>query len=104
VLRREVSDGQGSANVNPVRKILWKVQVPSKVKIFLWRALHGFKSILADQHIYVHPECPVCRQGPEDIKHLLFTCKRTKEVWKKLGLEEVINLALLVDRSGYLSF
>jgi hypothetical protein len=58
------------------------------------------KSILADRHIHVYPECPVCRQGLEDIKHLLFTCKRAKEVWKKLGLENIINRALLVDRSG----
>jgi hypothetical protein len=31
---------------------------------------------------------------------LLFTCKRAKNVLKKLDLEEVINLALLVDRLG----
>jgi hypothetical protein len=30
----------------------------------------------------------------------MFTCKRAKEVWKFLGLEEVINNAVSLDRLG----
>jgi hypothetical protein len=43
----------GSIN-NPVWKTLWKLKIPSKVKIFIWRALHGIlplKCILANRHI-----------------------------------------------------
>jgi hypothetical protein len=39
-------------------------------------------------------------QGLEDIRHLMFTCRRAKEVWKLLGLEEVIDNAVCLDRSG----
>uniref|UniRef100_A0A8R7V853 Reverse transcriptase zinc-binding domain-containing protein n=1 Tax=Triticum urartu TaxID=4572 RepID=A0A8R7V853_TRIUA len=56
--------------------------------------------ILSNRHIKVNPQCPVCKSGPEDIRHLIFTCTRAKEVWGKLGLLEDINLALCVDRSG----
>jgi hypothetical protein len=40
-------------------------------------------------------------QGSEDIRHLMFTCKRAKEVWKSLGLEEVIDNVVCLDRSGF---
>ena len=56
-------------------------------------------AILAGRHIPVPPQCPVCSQGPEDIRHLIFTCKRAKGVWQTLGNLPVINSAL-VDRSG----
>jgi hypothetical protein len=55
----------GSAH-NPVWRILWKLKIPSKVKIFIWRALHGIfplKSILANRHIGTSGTCPVCNQG-----------------------------------------
>uniref|UniRef100_A0A8R7VC88 Reverse transcriptase zinc-binding domain-containing protein n=1 Tax=Triticum urartu TaxID=4572 RepID=A0A8R7VC88_TRIUA len=79
------------------------MQVPSKVKNFIWRALHGIvpgMSILRNRHIKVNPPCPVCKAGPEDIRHLIFTCARAKEIWAKLGLHEEIEKALVMDRSG----
>jgi ribonuclease HI len=97
------SDGQGSMEPNPVWEKLWKLLVPSKVNFFLWKALHGTlpgRAILADRHIKVHPQCPVCQLGPEDIGHLLFSCERANAVWYALGLSEVIDSALSVDRSG----
>jgi hypothetical protein len=56
-------------------------------------------TILADRYIPVSPQCPVCSQGPEDILHLIFSCRRAKETWHSLGLTDAINSALL-DRSG----
>jgi ribonuclease HI len=96
-------DGQGAAQINPVWEIMWKLNIPSKVKIFLWKALHGVlpgMAILADRHIKVAPQCPVCKLGPEDINHIMFSCKRAKEVWSELGLMEEIEQAMKVDRSG----
>jgi hypothetical protein len=68
---------------------MWSLDVPSKVKKILWKALHGVvlgMSILADRHIKVHPQCPIYKKGPEDINHLLFCCERAREVWRELGL------------------
>jgi hypothetical protein len=91
VIRR---DGQGASTQNPMWDILWKLNVPTKIKIFGWRALHGLilgVGVLASRHIKVSPQCPICLQGCEDICHLLFKCKRAKSVWKALGLQDVIS-------------
>jgi hypothetical protein len=76
-------DDQGSTQVNPVWEIMWKLNIPSKVKIFLWKALHGVlrgMTILADRHIKVAPQCPICKFGPGDINHIMFSCESAKEV------------------------
>jgi hypothetical protein len=35
-----------------------------------------------------------------DIHHILFGCRRAKEVWEELAMKEVIEHAMTVDRSG----
>jgi hypothetical protein len=60
----------GSTN-NLVWKTLWHLKLPSKVKIFNWRSLHGIvplKCIIANRHIGTSASCPICNQ---DLK----TCK-----------------------------
>jgi hypothetical protein len=89
----------GSSITNPVWKTLWKLKVPGKVIISLWRALHGIlplKSILANRHIGTSGECPICHQGAEDILHLIFQCDTVRELWAKLGLENIISNAIVV--------
>ena len=56
--------------------------------------------ILSNRHIKVSPQCPICKSGSEDIRHLVFTCTLAREVWKSLGLEEIIDRALCTDCSG----
>jgi hypothetical protein len=93
----------GNSISNPVWKILWKLRIPGKVKIFVWRALHGIlplKCILANRHIVTIGECPICRQGAEDILQLLFQCDTARELWNGLGLENIITDAMQTDRAG----
>ena len=81
---------------------MWKLNIPNKVNIFLWKALHGIVAgmgILAQRHIPTSSQCPVCKGGCEDIGHLMFTCKKEKEVWKALGVNEIIEEALKLDNS-----
>ena len=93
----------GPSTLNPVWEILWKLQVPSKIKIFGWKALHGIipgMSVLANRHIPVSGLYPMCKRGAENLKRLMFTCDRAKEVWLSLGLRETIAHADALDRSG----
>jgi hypothetical protein len=94
------TDGQGTFTANPVWDLLWKLSIPTKIKIFGWRALQGLipdVGVLANRHIKVSAQCPLCMQGSDDIRHVMFTCRRAKEVWKALGLKEVIKNAVCLD-------
>lgn len=44
--------------------------------------------------------CWVCHNGAEDVKHMLFTCDRAREVWKGLDIWKKIAHLLGLDRSG----
>jgi hypothetical protein len=60
--RIRIADGHGGARNNPLWEKVWELEVPSKIRIFIWRSLHGVvpgRSILADRHMKVNPECPV---------------------------------------------
>jgi len=83
-------------------KRLWKLDLPGKIKIFGWRALHGFipcMAVLANRRISNIGGCPVCKNGAEDIKHVIFTCDRAKAVWSSLGVWEKILEVIGTDRS-----
>jgi hypothetical protein len=93
----------GSSALNPVRKELWQMKIPSKIKIFLWRALHGIvplKYILANRHIGTSGQCPVCLSAPENVMHLLFQCNAAREVWAALGIQNIIDDVISVDLFG----
>lgn len=69
------TDGLGATSANPTWEKVWKLNCPAKVKNFLWRTLHGTlpcNVVLANRHIPVRPTCPACKQGAEDVFHVLF--------------------------------
>jgi hypothetical protein len=93
----------GRSASNPIWKNVWKLQIPSKVKIFIRRALHGIlplKGILANRHIGNVGSCPICGLGAEDVIHLLFTCTKAHETWVELGISKEIEDALHSDKDG----
>jgi hypothetical protein len=77
------------------------MKIPSKVKIFIWRALHGIlplKSILYNRHIGTTGGCPIC--SPVATSHLLFQCEIARDLWENLGIADIIIEAEQVDRAG----
>jgi hypothetical protein len=89
--------------ISPVWKKLWKLYIHAKVKIFGSRALHGLipcLGILPNRHISTNSGCLVCLVGCEDIKQILLTCLRAKQIWEKLGVWAVIEEAINADRAG----
>lgn len=81
---------------------LWKLNVPHKAQIFCWRSLHEIihlKSILTNRHIGLDGTCPVCHQGAEDIAHFLFKCSHARDLSSRLGIAELIDSVVAIDRS-----
>jgi hypothetical protein len=83
--------------------VIWKLKCPAEVKIFLWRFVKETipcRVVLANRHVPVSGQCPLCEVGAEDIKHVLFQCNRAKTIWCQLGLAELIEKACIVDHAG----
>jgi hypothetical protein len=101
--RAQRSNSLDRSTPHEVWKIIWQAKVSRKVQIFIWRALHGTVPCyctLANRHIGTSVNCPVCAVDVEDLRHMLFCCPRSQEIWDGLGIGEFIRAALVMDRSG----
>ena len=58
------------------------------------------KSILVNRHVGGEDGCPICHGAAEDIKHPLFGCTHAKEPWRNLGIIEIVEQAMVGQRSG----
>ena len=71
---------QNTPNLN---KVLWKIKIPLKIKIFLWYLRRGVvltKDNLAKQNWHKNQHCCFCYEN-ETIQHLFFDCRFTRLVW-----------------------
>ncbi|KAF5442887.1 hypothetical protein F2P56_035499 [Juglans regia] len=63
---------------------LWKLKVPNKIKIFIWRSAREILPTRVNLHkrkIIDSPMCPICLIHPETVSHVLWTCKAAQDVW-----------------------
>ncbi|XP_075492475.1 uncharacterized protein LOC142530527 [Primulina tabacum] len=66
-------------------KFLWSMSVPSKVRIFWWRALSNIIPIQANlmaHHVLVSASCHLCHHHMDSTCHALFWCPVAKRSWK----------------------
>lgn len=79
-----------TCNSSPISwEFVWKLKVPNKVKIFLWKAHLGIlptRNFLALRNIKLSDSttCPVCKLEGETTGHLLIECKMAKAVWTQM--------------------
>lgn len=67
-------------------KTLWKLQLPNKVKNFIWRACRDSlptKSHLFHRKIVASSLCAFSCEVEEDIFHILCKCSTVHPVWEK---------------------
>lgn len=60
------------------------MQVPNKLKVFMWKAVKGGLAVgsnLARCIPSLEPECKVCHEEVEFELHLFTRCSRAKQVW-----------------------
>ncbi|KAF5447865.1 hypothetical protein F2P56_033383 [Juglans regia] len=80
------SVGQSSAHSNhkEIWPKIWKLQVPSAVRIFLWRASHDSLPTnlnLCKRKIRIISVCPICKLESESVLHALWSCPSVQDVW-----------------------
>nr|XP_017239551.1 PREDICTED: uncharacterized protein LOC108212332 [Daucus carota subsp. sativus] len=74
-------------------KQLWSLQLPGKIINLLWRACKNVlptASELIKKHVNIDLMCPWCRSQPETPVHMLFMCTFAKEMWSKIGFQDII--------------
>ncbi|KAL5798070.1 hypothetical protein ACOSQ2_002890 [Xanthoceras sorbifolium] len=90
----------GSRAPSPWWKKLWTLQIPSKIKIFYWRACREalptrgclFKRGIGDSNL-----CPFCSRVPESVDHALWGCKASRSYWKECPFFSELNSLRSVD-------
>jgi hypothetical protein len=75
-------------------KKLWKLKVPNKVRIFLWRVLRGclpVRARLLAKGVHCDPKCPCCGEYEENEWHCFVGCMAAQEVWKEADCWQATN-------------
>ena len=84
---------------------IWQLQVPPKVRMFVWRACLDILPTcmkLCQRKIPVDPACAVCHHHDETVAHALWGCPMARNVWamvpgklqkRSLAVEEFYSLA-----------
>lgn len=65
-------------------KFLWSLSLPSKVKMFIWRACVGIlltNALLWGRHMQKDGLCSCCVQEVESVSHVLWSCPAANDVW-----------------------
>ena len=69
-----------------LRKYLWKLKVPLKIKIFMWflnRKVILTKDNLAKRNWNGCKKCAFCKQD-ETVEHLFISCSFVRDIWRLL--------------------
>ncbi|XP_071923241.1 uncharacterized protein [Coffea arabica] len=64
---------------------LWQQKVSQKLKVFIWKCLHGglpVKEAIFSRTKLGNPICTGCGEKVETIEHMLLQCAKVKEIWK----------------------
>ncbi|KAM6543446.1 hypothetical protein CsatB_007893 [Cannabis sativa] len=85
----------------------WGLKLPSKIRIFAWRAYHDAlptAATLQHRHISSTPQCPLCQIHLETINHAFFWCNRARQVWRNWESEINWHLSKTCPFSDFLVY
>ena len=80
----------GPSDISLLTKVwntVWSLQVPPKVRHFLWQASHESlptRNNLHRRHVIDDPMCTSCNSEPESTLHILWLCSITKQLWQSV--------------------
>ncbi|XP_026399043.1 uncharacterized protein LOC113294886 [Papaver somniferum] len=70
-------------------KSLWKMKLPHRVKLFIWKCLKDIvptRVCLSQDMNPIDVSCAICNSEAESLYHLLVLCNHAKEVWRILNV------------------
>ena len=69
--------------------IIWSLEVPHKVRIFIWRFCRNnipIRKLIRSRGITIPISCSMCTGDIEHLIHLFFECNFARECWQFMGL------------------
>ena len=78
------AESSSSAEGQQIWKVLWSLKVPSKLKVFGWRASHEIlltRVSLAKRKILDDDRCHCCKRFAETAIHAVWVCGAAQDVW-----------------------
>nr|AAD32950.1 putative non-LTR retroelement reverse transcriptase [Arabidopsis thaliana] len=69
---------------------IWKQNAPPKIKHFWWRSAHNALPTagnLKRRRLITDDTCQRCGEASEDVNHLLFQCRVSKEIWEQAHIK-----------------
>lgn len=88
-------------------KAIWYLQIPEKVKIFMWRAFNDLLPTMENlwkRKVVQFPRCQRCYGMGESIFHALFACKVSKKTWQLTCFGEEMGLCKNKDVCSLFQF
>ncbi|KAJ1413802.1 SGNH hydrolase superfamily [Sesbania bispinosa] len=70
-------------------KTLWRLNIPNRVKLLLWRMMRGclpVRTNLQRKRVSCPATCPLCDAGLENEFHIFFGCDHSIQCWQASGL------------------
>ena len=74
--------------------IIWASELPTKIKIFMWRAARNLMPTAVNlwrKKVIQSPWCQRCRRTEETPYHAIFNCKCAQKVWRLTEYGEEIS-------------
>ncbi|KAL8170236.1 hypothetical protein V2J09_022040 [Rumex salicifolius] len=79
---------RGQSDVGDIFRVLWRIKVLERIRMFLWLGVHGrlmTNAVRFRRHLTSDPRCAVCSDGEETLLHLFRDCRKAKCVWNSFG-------------------
>ncbi|KAK2664852.1 hypothetical protein Ddye_003426 [Dipteronia dyeriana] len=83
------------------QKRIWNFKLPSKVRVFYWKACKGIlptKLLLSKRGIVNDGSCPFCEKRPESVDHAIWGCGRVISQWKACHFFSRLQNVCFFDR------
>ncbi|XP_022573038.2 uncharacterized protein LOC111214447 [Brassica napus] len=82
--RQKENDGIVEPSTTALKKAIWKLKCPRKIKHFVWNMMSGFvasASKLKERHCGIDATCQRCGAEQETINHIIFECPPAVQCW-----------------------
>lgn len=70
--------------------VVWKLNIPPKVKVFFWQACSNClptRDLLIQRRVDCESVCPICNVEKESLWHIFVACAFMKEIWRQMSIQ-----------------